>query len=127
MNTSFAEMLGALARHRGVWASMVVGERDGMIVDSNLQIGQNGDRVAALTASLYRKAHLSAAKAGLGTVAFLQLEAEDGRGYAAGRNDLVLIVVTAHAANVGLVRLEMLRAAGGGRPSTLPEGSWGRS
>ena len=113
MSTSFAEMLGALARHRGVLASMVVGERDGMIVDSNLQIGQNGDRVAALTASLYRKARFSAAKAGLGTVAFLQLEAEDGRVYAAGRNDLVLIVVTAHAANVGLVRLEMLRAVGG--------------
>jgi predicted regulator of Ras-like GTPase activity (Roadblock/LC7/MglB family) len=110
MSSPFEAILGALTRHRGVVASLVVGETDGMIVDSNLQIGQNGDRVAALAASLYRKARLSAGTAGLGEVAFMQLEAERGRVCAAGRGDLVLIVVTAPTANVGLVRVEMLRA-----------------
>lgn len=110
MSSPYEAVLLSLTRHRGVVASMLVGETDGMIVDSNLQIGQNGDRVAALAASLYRKARLSSAAAGLGDVAFMQLEAERGRVCAAGRGDLVLIVVTAPTANVGLVRVEMLRA-----------------
>ena len=110
MSSPFEAMLGALTRHRGVIASMLVGESDGMIVDSNVQIGQNADRVAALAASLYRKARLSAHAAGLGGVAFMQLEAERGRVCAAGRGDLVLVAVTAPTANVGLVRVEMLRA-----------------
>ena len=56
-------------------AALVVSERDGIVVESNLQIGQSGDRVAALAASLYRKARLSARAAGLGAVSFMQLEA----------------------------------------------------
>ena len=113
MSSPFEAMLGALTMHRGVIASMIVGANDGMIVDSNLQIGQNGDRVAALAASLYRKARLSAGAARLGGVAFMHLEAEQGRVCVVGRDDLVLIVITAPGANVGLVRVEMLRAVSG--------------
>ena len=94
-------------------ASLVVGESDGMIVDSNMQVGQQGERVAALAASLFRKSRLAASAAGLGAATFLQLEAERGRVCACGRNDLVLVVVAEAAANVGLIRVEMLRALGG--------------
>ena len=79
MATPFASMLDSLTRQRGVTAALVVSERDGIVVDSNLQIGQDGDRVAALAASLYRKARLSAQAAGMGAVAFMQLEAPGGR------------------------------------------------
>ena len=37
--TPFAEVLASLTRQRGVLGSMVVSEADGIIVDSNLQIG----------------------------------------------------------------------------------------
>jgi predicted regulator of Ras-like GTPase activity (Roadblock/LC7/MglB family) len=113
MTSPFAQMLETVRRQRGVTASLVAGEGDGVIVDARLQVGQRGDRVAALAASLYRKARLSAKAAGLGAVGFMQLEAENGRLCAVGRNGLVLIAVARRDANVGLIRVELLRAAEG--------------
>ena len=111
MPSPFTAMLDTLSRQRGVTAALVVSEQDGIVIDSNLQIGQQGDRVAALAASLYRKARLSARAAGMGAVSFMQLEAPKGRLCAVGAGELVLVVVAASAVNVGLVRVELLRAA----------------
>ena len=110
MSSPFSGILGSLIRQRGVLGSLVVDERDGIVVDSNLSVGLRGPVVAALAASLYRKARLSSAAAGLGSAAFLQLEAERGRICAAGRNDLVIVIVAEPRANIGLIRMEMLRA-----------------
>jgi hypothetical protein len=110
VNTPFTGILGSLIRHRGVTGCMVVGEQDGMIVESNLQIGVNGAAFAALSAALYRKARRSAEAAGFGTTGFFELNAEGGRVCAAGRNSLVLVVVAEPRVNVGLVRVELLRA-----------------
>jgi predicted regulator of Ras-like GTPase activity (Roadblock/LC7/MglB family) len=106
----FGGVLDALIRQRGVLGSLVVSEADGIIVDSNLSIGINGATVAALAASLYRKARLSSRAAELGEATFFQLEAERGRVCAVGRNDLVIVTVAETRANVGLIRMEMLRA-----------------
>jgi predicted regulator of Ras-like GTPase activity (Roadblock/LC7/MglB family) len=110
VKSPFADMLAALTRQRGVLGSMVVGETDGLIVDSSLQVGVKGPVVAALAASLYRRARLSADAAGVGTATFLQLEAERGRVCAVGRNDLVLVTLAEPRSNVGMLRIEMLRA-----------------
>ena len=110
MSTQFTGALSTLIRHRGVKGCMVVGEADGIIVDSNLQIGMNGATFAALTASLFRKSRRAAQAAGFGDASFLQLEAELGRVCAVGKNELVLVVVAEPRVNVGLVRVEMLRA-----------------
>jgi predicted regulator of Ras-like GTPase activity (Roadblock/LC7/MglB family) len=111
MTTRFASILEALTRQRGVRASLLVSERDGLVVHSNLRFGQDGDRVAALAASMYRKARLSADAARLGAVAFLQLDAERGRICAVGgRSDLVIVVVAESTANVGMIRVELLKA-----------------
>ena len=56
MITDFTARLESLCRQRGVRASLVVSEYDGMVVDANLRFGQDGDRVGALAASMYRKA-----------------------------------------------------------------------
>lgn len=109
-SSPFEAVLSALTRQRGVLGSMVVSEDDGIIVDSNLQIGVKGKVVAALAASLYRKARQSASAAGFGNAGFLQLEAERGHVCAAGRNDLVIVTVAESRANVGLIRVEMMRA-----------------
>ena len=111
MSSPFAASLAGLIRHRGVKGCMVVGEADGLIVDSNLQIGVNGATFSALTASLFRKARRAAQAAGFGDAAFLELDAERGRVCAVGRNELVLVVVAEPRVNVGLVRVEMLRVA----------------
>ena len=109
--TPYAGLLTGLIRHRGVKGCMVVGEGDGQVVDSTLQWGVNGSTFAALAASLYRKARRSALAAGFGDATFVQLEAERGRLCAVGRRDLVLVVVAESRVNVGLVRVDMLKAA----------------
>ena len=45
-------------------------------------------------------------------MSFMQLEAPGGRICAVGGGDLVLVVVAESAVNVGLVRVELLRAVG---------------
>jgi predicted regulator of Ras-like GTPase activity (Roadblock/LC7/MglB family) len=111
MSTQFTAVLDALTRQRGVRASMVVDAADGIAIDSNLQFGQDGDRVAALAGSLYRKACQSAEAAGLGSTGFMQLDADSGRLCLLGGETLVLVVVAERDANVGLIRMEMRRAA----------------
>lgn len=111
MSTPYTAVLAGLIRHRGVKGCLVVGENDGLIVDSTLQWGVNGATFAALTASLFRKARRAAQAAGFGDATFVQLEAEQGRLCAVGGNELVLIVVAEPRVNVGLVRVDMLKAA----------------
>ena len=107
----FAAVLDALIRQRGVRGSLVVSANDGIIIDSNLQFGQDGGRIAALAASLYRKARKSAAAAGLGGTGFMQLEAENGRICALGGEEILLVVVAEPTANVGLIRVELMHSA----------------
>ena len=109
--TDFTRVLDALTRQRGVRGSLVVSAADGITIDSNLQFGQDGDRMAALAASLYRKARKSSEAAGLGATGFMQLEAETGRLCAIGGDEIILVVVAERTANVGLIRVEMLRSA----------------
>jgi predicted regulator of Ras-like GTPase activity (Roadblock/LC7/MglB family) len=110
VTSPFAALLFTLVRHRGVKGCMVVDERDGVIVDANLQLGVDGAAMAALAASVYRKARRAAAAAGFGEIAFFELDAEHGRVCAAGRGGLVVVLVAENRVNVGLVRVEMLRA-----------------
>jgi predicted regulator of Ras-like GTPase activity (Roadblock/LC7/MglB family) len=107
----FAELIATVTRHRGVTACLVVSEEDGIVVDGTARIGVNTAAFAALTASLYRRAARASGAAGFGTVGFLELEAEAGRILAAGRNGLAVIAVAEPRVNVGLLRVELLRAA----------------
>lgn len=111
MTPPLRPIVDGLTRQRGVRASLIVSEQDGLIIESSLRFGQDGDRVAALAASMYRKARLSAAAACLGAVAFLQLDAEQGRMCAVGgRSDFVIVVIADPGANVGLIRVELFKA-----------------
>jgi predicted regulator of Ras-like GTPase activity (Roadblock/LC7/MglB family) len=110
-SATFSTALEALARVRGVRASLVVSATDGILVDSILQIGQETMRVAALAASLYAKARRASEAAGFGWTGFMQMEAERGRLCAIGGDELLLVVIAERDVNVGLIRVEMLRAA----------------
>ncbi len=111
MSTPFSSVLSVLTRQKGVRASLAVSADDGIAIDSNLLIGQDGSRVAALAALLYRKARRASLAAGLGNTGFMQLEAESGRLCMLGGDEVVLVVVADRDANVGLIRMELLRAA----------------
>jgi predicted regulator of Ras-like GTPase activity (Roadblock/LC7/MglB family) len=110
VKSNLTAILSALTRQRGVTGSLLVDEGDGVIIDATLHVGMKGPAFAALAASLYRKARLSADAAGLGGVTFLRLRAEQGHVCAAGKNDLVLVIVADARANIGLIRQEMLKA-----------------
>lgn len=109
--SQFAPIIGAVTRHRGVQACLVVAEEDGIIVDGTAHVGVGSSAFAALTASLYRKAGRAAESAGFGAVSYFELEAERGRVCAAGRNGLVVVAVAEPRVNIGLLRVELLRAA----------------
>ncbi len=111
--STFADIILATTRHRGVSACLIVSEADGIVVDGTAQIGVSTAAFAALTASLYRKAGRAAAAAGFGGVSYFELEAEQGRVLAAGRNGLVVVAVGEPRVNVGLLRVELLRATEG--------------
>ena len=53
--TQFTGLITALTRQRGVLGCLVVSERDGIIVDADVQAGVDAAAVAALAAALYRR------------------------------------------------------------------------
>lgn len=110
MKTQLTQIVSGLTRQRGVSGSLLVDEGDGVIIDATLHVGMKGPAFAALAASLYRKARLSADAAGLGGVTFLRLRAAEGHVCAAGKNEMVLVTVADARANIGLIRMEMLKA-----------------
>lgn len=113
--SSFAGPLERLNRIPGVRGSMVVAAEDGLVVEADLMVGVPGPAVAALVASLFRRARRSVSAAELGSAAFLQVEGEEGYLFAAAppeMGDLLLVVVAERWVNVGMLRLEAARAAG---------------
>ncbi len=110
MSTPFDDVLEGLVRQRGVRGGLIVSERDGILVDAHVQIGVRGPVIAALAASMYRKARLSAGAAGLGDVVYVELVAARGRLCMAGREDLLIVLVTDARASVALLRAAVLRA-----------------
>lgn len=110
--SAFAAQLAQVTRHRGVMACLVVSEEDGIVIDGTAQVGVDTAAFAALTASLFRKAARAASSAGFGQTSLCDLEAERGRVLAAGRNGIVLVAVAESRANLGLLRVELLKAVG---------------
>ncbi len=102
-----------LTRQRGVLGGLIVSENDGIVVDAVVQTSVKSPVVAALAASLYRRARQSSDAAGLGSVRYLELIADSGRLCMAGRDDLVVVLVTDTRVGVGRLRVELLRAVAG--------------
>lgn len=112
--TQFTSLISGLTRQRGVLGCLVVSERDGIIVDADVRAGLDAAAVAALAAALYRRARLCSEAAGLASVSFLQLESERGHICAAGRDDLVAVVVAESGAQVAQIRAAMLQSVSAG-------------
>lgn len=111
MSFAYRRLLEAITRVRGVRGAMLVAAADGLIVAEALMEGVRGNAVAALAASLTKRVGSAAEASGVGLPHFLQLQATEGVLLAvpAGQ-DLLLVTVADPDVNVGLARLEMLRA-----------------
>jgi predicted regulator of Ras-like GTPase activity (Roadblock/LC7/MglB family) len=112
MTEPLQRALDRISRVRGVRGSMWVAAEDGIPVAQLLMEGVKGKAVAALAASLARKVSGAAAATGAGRVRFVQMEAAGGTLLVAPAAQGLLIVALAESrVNVGLARLEMIRAA----------------
>jgi len=111
--------LDLITRVRGVRGAMLVSADDGLIVAEQLMEGIKGGAVAALAASLAGRLRRAMEAAGTGASVFWHLQAEQGallvvpgRGGGGNAQGGILVVAVAEPdVNIGLVRLELLRAA----------------
>ena len=109
-----SKALDLITRVRGVRGAMLVSADDGLVVAEQLMEGIKGGAVAALAASLAGKLRRAMDAAGTGMSVFWHLQAEQGALLVvpSGNEGGILIVAVAEPdVNIGLVRLELLRAA----------------
>lgn len=109
-------VLDLITRVRGVRGAMLVSTEDGLVIAEQLMEGIKGGAVAALAASLAGRLRRAMEAAGTGTSVFWHLQAEQGALLVVpGSEGGVLVVAVAEPdVNIGLVRLELLRAAEAG-------------
>lgn len=106
--------LDMITRVRGVRGAMLVSPDDGLVVAEQLMEGIKGAAVAALAASLAGRLRRAMEAAGVGTSVFWHLQAERGAILvvpAASEGGILIVAVAEPDVNIGLVRLELLRAA----------------
>lgn len=110
MSEKIQKSLDRLSRVRGVSGSMFVAADDGLAVAQLLMEGINGKALAAFAASLARKVSGAAAATGAGHVKFIQMQSANGILLVCTGKELLAAVVADAGLNVGLARLEMMRA-----------------
>lgn len=112
MSVRFRQALDRITRVRGVRGAMLVAGDDGLVVAETLMENVRGNAVAALAASLAKRMRSAMQEAGCGPLHFLHLQGEAGTLIVVPAPNGVLVVTVADAGvNVGLARLEMLKAA----------------
>jgi predicted regulator of Ras-like GTPase activity (Roadblock/LC7/MglB family) len=117
MKGALTEIVTTLSHLPGVLAAMIVGASDGLIVETTGMKGaaagaaDSRRHTAALAAYLYSKVTRASDAARLGTPSFMRLEAEQGQICVVGARDLVLVTIVTPDANLGRVRLDMMKAA----------------
>lgn len=111
MTQPYVSLVSRLERSAGVLGVLLVEVEDGLVVAGTAGSESTTESAAALGSSLFRRTRKAAADAGLGGARFVRLEADGGHLCAAGRGDMVLVALTDRDANLGKLRLDMMRAA----------------
>lgn len=111
-SVAFGRALEHVTQVRGVRGAMLVSAQEGLVVAEQLMEGLRGPAVAALAASLSNRLGRAMTAAGLGVGQFWHLQCEGGALLVVpAANGLLVVAVADPEVNVGLVRLELLRAA----------------
>ena len=111
---AYVKALDLITRVRGVRGAMLVSAEDGIVVAEQLMEGIKGPAVSALAASLATRLRRAMEAAGVGASLFWHLQAEQGALLVVptpGEGGTLVVAVAEPDVNVGLVRLELLRAA----------------
>jgi predicted regulator of Ras-like GTPase activity (Roadblock/LC7/MglB family) len=108
---AYVKALDLITRVRGVRGAMLVSAEDGIVVAEQLMEGIKGPAVSALAASLATRLRRAMEAAGVGASLFWHLQAEQGALLVVPTGGTLVVAVAEPDVNVGLVRLELLRAA----------------
>ncbi len=100
-----------LLRVDGVVGSLLVG-RDGLVVASTLLDAGDAEVLGAMAAAMYGEIDKATKRIGVGGLNDAIINAQDGFVMLLESHELILVVITQRTVNVGLVKMEMRKAAG---------------
>ena len=110
MRKSYDDVLDRLSRVAGVRGAMLVDAQAGVPIVAEIAEGIAGSAVAAMAASLVKRAAKASQSAKFGALRTIQLEAADGNLIVANHGDIIAVAVTRPDAQLGLVRVEIRNA-----------------
>ena len=99
-----------LIRVDGVIGSLLVG-RDGLVVASTLMDDEDAEILGAMSAAVFGEIDKTTRRIGVGTLVDTIIDAQQGSILMLESRDLILAVITQRMVNLGLVKMEMRKAA----------------
>ena len=99
-----------LIRVDGVIGSLLVG-RDGLVIASTLLEDEDAEVLGAMSAAVFGEIDTATKRIGIGVLVDAIIDAKDGSILLLESRDVILTVVTQRMVNLGLVKMEMRRAA----------------
>lgn len=99
-----------LIRVEGVIGSLLVG-KDGLVVASTLLDEEDAEILGAMSAAVFGEIDKATKRIGVGMLIDAIIDAEQGSILMLEAKDLILAVITQRMVNLGLVKMEMRRAA----------------
>jgi hypothetical protein len=99
-----------LIRVDGVIGSLLVG-KDGLVVASTLLDEDDAEILGAMSAAVFGEIDKATKRIGVGTLVDAIIDAQDGSILLLEAKELILVVITQRSVNLGLVKMEMRRAA----------------
>jgi uncharacterized protein len=110
MRKNFEDVLDRLTRVAGVRGAMLVDAQAGVPIVAEMAEGVSGPAVAAMAASLVKRASKASQSAKFGALKTIQLEGAEGHVLVANHGDIIAVAVTRADAQLGLVRVEIRNA-----------------
>jgi predicted regulator of Ras-like GTPase activity (Roadblock/LC7/MglB family) len=99
-----------LLRVDGVVGSLLVG-KDGLVVASTLLTPEDAEVLGAMSAAVYGEIDKATKRIGVGGLGDAIINAQDGSVLMLESHELILVVITQRVVNLGLVKMEMRKAA----------------
>ena len=99
-----------LIRVEGVIGSLLVG-KDGLVVASTLMDEEDAEILGAMSAAVFGEIDKATKRIGVGMLLDAIIDAEQGSILMLESKELILVVITQSTINLGLVKMEMRRAA----------------
>ena len=99
-----------LIRIDGVIGSLLVG-KDGLVVSSTLLEDEDAEVLGAMSAAMFGSVAKAAERIGIGGLRDTIIEATEGSIQLIEAEDLILVVITERGVNLGMIRIEMRKAA----------------